>query len=195
MSTPTAPAADRTTRFHHHASRTWCTAVLFAVAACGDNENVLNRSHTAHGSLWTMFYATVTERYSAVTLQGGDGDPSLGIQETQDIWSVDENGLAQYLSTQQRGPEETETTAPATLAVTKLDEQALTALKNELARYRIFSWDSVYTCATVTCHGSHGTAKLEVNLNGENKSVTWPIAATGLPENLETMAQRIKDLP
>lgn len=164
-------------------------AVALALCACGDDMDILGPGHTVHGSLWTSFYATVTEHYSAPSFTGGSAQNI----DLTDIWSVDNTGLAQYLSNQPSLWGNEQLGAPQTIAVKKLDNDALTHFKNTLARYHVYSWPSIITCNDVTCKGNEGAATLDINLNGDGKTITWPLSATGLPTGLEAMVQNIKD--
>lgn len=162
--------------------------------ACGNDAETLAQNHTVHSSLWTSFYATVTERYAVPETDcASDGSAGIAYRLSTDVWSIGNNGLAQFFSTQ-LDDDAAAAGVPQTVAVKKVDDLAFIDLKNSLSRYRVFAWPTTITCDMVTCTGDHGTATLQVNLNGACTAVTWPLYATGLPQGLEEMIQEIKDV-
>ena len=165
-------------------------ALLALAAACGADESSGDTS-TINGALWTAFSASVTESYTLPALNGADG--GFVDRPVIDVWTINEHGLAQYVSSQQTDATAADDGTPKTVTVRQLDPQEFVDLKNDLARYRVSTWASTLTCANVQCTDDRGTATLEVNLNEQQKSVSWPLYASGLPDGLERMAQQIKD--
>lgn len=170
----------------------WLLLGLLACCSCGADA-VLGQEHTVDASLWTSFSASVSELAPSAPSAAASDDAGGTLRPQVDVWSVDRAGVAQYASTQLVFDAEDTSGRPQVVAVRKLDGQALVALQNELAHYRVFSWDSTISCAAVACVEGSSTAVLEVDLNGQRKTVTWPLYADGLPQGLEEMAQTIKD--
>jgi hypothetical protein len=165
-------------------------ALLALATACGADE-ISGDTSTVNGALWTAFSASVTESYTVPALNAADG--GFVDRPVIDLWTVDDKGLAQYVSSQQTDATAADDGTPKTITVRQLGPQEFIDLKNDLARYRFSSWASTLTCDNVQCSKDRGTATLQVNLNEQQKSVSWPLYASGLPEGLERMAQQIKD--
>ena len=166
-------------------------ALLVLASGCGADESSGDLS-TINGALWTAFSASVIESYTLPALNPGD-DGGFVDRPVIDLWTIDDNGLAQYVSSQQTDATAADDGTPKTLVVRQLGPQEFIDLKNDLARYRVSSWASTLTCDNVQCGEDRGTATLQVNLNAQEKTVSWPLYASGLPEGLERMAQQIKD--
>lgn len=176
----------------HAMVQPWLLLGLFACCSCGADA-ALGQDHTVDASLWSSFSASVSEILPPAPIVVASDDAGGMLRPQVDVWSVDRAGVAQYASTQLVFDAEETSGRPQVVAVRKLDGPALVALQNELAHYRVFSWDSTIGCAQVDCVEGSGTAVLEVDLNGQRKTVTWPLYASGLPQGLEEMAQAIKD--
>ena len=167
-------------------------AFLGALPACGmDLEPGANA--TVDGALWAAFSASVGQAGGLFQLQLDPDSDYLAAAQREAIWRVDDLGAAEYVQVLRyqdaRLPATTQTLAQKTL-----DAAALVTLKNLLARYQIFGWQDVYPCLGMpNCAAAEETTTLELNLNGEKKTVVWQVSSPGVPPEARRMAQAIRD--
>lgn len=174
--------------------RSLCFSLFFGVAAaaCGA-ELEPGANATVDGALWTEFSASVRQSAALYQLQLDPNGTSLAAAQRQEIWRVDDAGAASYVQVLRYQEPKLPTTTQI-LAQQQLAAPALVALKNKLARYQAFGWQDVYPCSGgPLCADVEETTTLELNLNGEKKTVVWQASSLEVPPEARRMAQALRD--